>query len=149
MSFLIDTNVLIRSLIPSHPQFVDADAAIAKLRTRGEDLYLAAQNLYEYWVVATRPSAENGFGLSSVDASSELKRLRNLYRVLADIPAILEEWETLVTCHAVMGKNGHDARLVAAMKVHGITSMLSFNKQDFLRYPEIQVKSPQDVLTNA
>lgn len=148
MSILVDTNVLIRSLIPNHPQFVEADAAIAKLRTRGDELILVAQNVYEYWVVATRPASENGFGLSAVDALIELKRLRNLYRVLADIPAILDEWETLVTNHAVMGKNGHDTRLVAAMQVHGIASMLTFNKQDFLRFSGIQVYSPPELLSN-
>ena len=133
MSFLVDTNVLIRSLSPAHAEFVVADGAIAKLRTQGVKLLLVAQNLYEYWVVATRPTADNGFGLTSHEATAELTRLRSLYVVLADTPDVLDKWESLVTSLHVMGKTAHDTRLVAAMKVHGISDLLTFNVKDFQR----------------
>jgi predicted nucleic acid-binding protein len=146
MNYLIDTNVLIRSLSPTHAAFAVADGAIAELRKQGAILHLAAQNLYEYWAVATRPVADNGFGLSAQDTTLELKRLRNLYKVLADTPAVLDEWELLVTSLGVMGKNAHDARLVAAMKVSGISHLLTFNLKDFQRYTHITVKTPSDIL---
>lgn len=44
-----------------------------------------------------------------------------------------------MTHYSVSGKNAHDARLVAAMRVHGIDSILTFNAQDFVRYTEIRV----------
>jgi hypothetical protein len=44
-----------------------------------------------------------------------------------------------VAGYQVSGKNAHDARLVAAMLVHGIESILTFNTQDFFRYGEIRV----------
>jgi predicted nucleic acid-binding protein len=44
-----------------------------------------------------------------------------------------------VADYRVSGKNAHDARLVAAMVVHGIDSILTFNAQDFVRYREIRV----------
>jgi len=47
----------------------------------------------------------------------------------------------------LIGKNGHDARLVAAMTVHGLTHLLSFNAQDFRQYRAITVVTPADVLT--
>jgi predicted nucleic acid-binding protein len=43
--------------------------------------------------------------------------------------------------HEASGKASHDARLVAAMKVHGITHVLTFNVDDFKRY-EISVLHP-------
>jgi predicted nucleic acid-binding protein len=49
--------------------------------------------------------------------------------------------------HQVIGKNGPDARLVAAMFVHGINRLLTFNKTDFARYPFIGAVSPQDVVS--
>lgn len=146
MNYLVDTNVLIRSLSPAHAEFAVADGAITELRKQGAKLHLVAQNLYEYWVVATRPVADNGFGLSAHDATHELKRLRNLYMVLADSPAVLDEWELLVTSLGVMGKNAHDARLVAAMKVHGISHLLTFNLKDFERYAQITVQTPSEVV---
>src|SRR3954471_6267808 len=48
-------------------------------------------------------------------------------------------WEQLVTGTPVVGKNGHDARLVAAMTVHGLTHLLTFNAQDFRQFPGITV----------
>ena len=66
--------------------------------------------------------------------------------LLDDIPAILPMWESLVTTHAVLGKNAHDARLVAAMLVHGVTHLLTFNDQDFRRFTAVTVLTPAAVL---
>ena len=45
--------------------------------------------------------------------------------------------------YRVAGKNTHDARLVAAMVVHGVSSILTFNIQDFTRYAEITIFDPR------
>ena len=60
----------------------------------------------------------------------------------------MPEWERLVDHYQVKGKNGHDARLVAAMIVHGIERLLTFNVADFRRYREITVISPESVLVS-
>lgn len=67
----------------------------------------------------------------------------------AETPAIYTVWESLVIQHRVSGKTTHDARLVAAMKVHGVTSILTFNTEDFTRYPGIEVVNPADVAAPA
>ena len=41
------------------------------------------------------------------------------------------------------GKTTHDARLVAAMNVHGISSILTFNVQDFARYAAKSAVHPE------
>jgi hypothetical protein len=56
-------------------------------------------------------------------------------------------WERLVTSTPVVGKNGHDARLVAAMMAHGLAHLLTFNAQDFRPYPGITAVTPTHVLT--
>lgn len=60
-----------------------------------------------------------------------------LFPLLLDTETIYQEWERLVVTHSVMGVNVHDARLVAAMLVHGLTHILTFNISDFARYSEI------------
>ncbi len=147
MSTLLDTNLLSRSAQPLHPMHQQAVDAIAALRLQGEDLCLVPQNFYEFWVVCTRPVAQNGLGLTPAEAQAEITKLKSLFTVLDDTPAIFAEWEQLVVAHQVSGKNAHDARLVAAMKVHGIGRILTFNPADFKRYPGITVLSPQDVLS--
>lgn len=50
---------------------------------------------------------------------------------------------------SVSGANVHDARLVAAMNVNGLTSIVTFNVDDFQRYPGIRVLHPREVTAGA
>jgi predicted nucleic acid-binding protein len=45
----------------------------------------------------------------------------------------------------VSGVQVHDARLVAAMRIHGIRHILTFNTKDFSRYSEIEALHPEEV----
>src|SRR5437867_151364 len=120
MSFALDTNVLARSIEPDHPMHTAASEAIDTLLDRGESVFVLAQSLYEFWVIATRPHENNGLGLSVAEAQARLDEFQKLFTLKTDRAAIYVEWKRLVTRHAVMGKPAHDARLVAAMKVHSI-----------------------------
>jgi predicted nucleic acid-binding protein len=51
-----------------------------------------------------------------------------------------------VIAHRVSGVHVHDAKLVAAMIVHGIDQILTFNVDDFARYSEIQVVHPRAIV---
>ena len=132
-----------------HPQRETARVAIKALAARGHELHLVPQNLVELWVVATRPVSQNGLGLSITEATSELTRLKMMFPLLPDTPAIYPVWESLVIQYQVFGKPAHDARLVAAMRVHGLTSILTFDKTGFSRYAGIEVMHPADSATRA
>jgi predicted nucleic acid-binding protein len=60
VAYLIDTNVLLRSVDPNHPMYNDATNAISLLRNQGETLCIVPQNLIEFWNVYTRPANKNG-----------------------------------------------------------------------------------------
>ena len=64
-------------------------------------------------------------------AAVELLRLKSMFILLPDIPAIYPLWESLVINHGVIGKPAHDARLVAAMQAHGVTALLTFDQSGF------------------
>ncbi len=145
MIVLADTNILARSAQVMHPQYQLAVDAVALLRSQGHSVCVVPQNLYEFWAVSTRPVANNGLGKSVAEASSELAKVKGLFTVLDDTPAILPAWEQLVAAHAVIGKNAHDARLVAAMLVHGVTHLLTFNGADFTRFTGVTVLEPAAV----
>ena len=53
------------------------------------------------------------------------------------------EWRRLVVRHAVTGVKVHDARLVAAMLVHGVSNILTLNDRDFARYAGISAVNPR------
>jgi predicted nucleic acid-binding protein len=149
MRCLLDTNVLSRIAQPRHPQHSTATEAVDELHPRGDELFLVPQVLYELWVVCTRPLGENGLGLSAAEARGKHQEARALFAVLADNEKTLPLWEELVVRFDVKGKNAHDARLVAAMKVHGLTHILTFNTADFVRFPDITVLAPERVAQDA
>jgi predicted nucleic acid-binding protein len=141
---LVDTSLLVRTLQPHHELCLLAKKAIDRFRLQNRSLYLVPQNLVEVWVVATRPVAQNGLGLSIPEAASELMRLKRMFPLLPDTPAIYQVWENLVVQYRVSGKPSHDARLVAAMQVHGVSAILTFDKTGFSRYAGIEVVHPAD-----
>ena len=114
---------------------------------RSDELLIVPQNLYEFWVVATRPTSVNGLGFTAAQADLDLARLTGPFTLLSEIPAIYSEWRQLVTTHNILGKNAHDAHLVAAMLVHGVSNLLTFNDQDFARFTSISVWTPAMILS--
>lgn len=149
MSVVLDTNILARAAQPAHPSHNQTLDALAVLKKQGEVLCIVPQNLYEFWVVATRPLAANGLAMSIAQAEVELTSIKKLFNFLNDTQAVYAEWERLVLRYAVAGKNAHDARIVAAMVVHGISQLLTFNADDFNRFSDIVVLTPTGVLNQA
>lgn len=145
MKCLVDTNVLLRSVQLSHPMNPAAAGSINSFLRNAEKVVIIPQNLIEFWCVATRPEAANGLGLSTAETAQRIKAFRIALVLLPDTNEIFDEWERLVAEHQVTGKSVYDARLVAAMLVHDVTHILTFNTGDFKRYTEITVIDPRNV----
>ena len=145
MKVLVDTNIVARLAQPPHPQHRTTLRALDALKFRRDDVCIVPQVLYECWTVCTRPTGGNGLGLTTAQAQVEQAKARSLFALLTDNAAIFPEWQRLVSHHDVKGKSAHDARLVAAMAVHGLAHILTFNGTDFVRYPGISVIDPASV----
>jgi predicted nucleic acid-binding protein len=143
MSYLVDTNVLLRSVQKSHPMQSAADRAITLLLDSPESVSVIPQNLIEFWAVATRPQIHNGLELSVDEAARQIAYFKSVFMLLPDTAGIFEEWERLVMRHQGRGKQVYDARLVAAMSIHHLTQLLTFNTDDFKRFTTITAVSPQ------
>lgn len=143
--FLADTNILLRSIQPDHPLFLPTVNAVKTLHRREDVIHVVPQTIYELWVVATRPEANNGLGWTPERTRSEVDRIQALLPLLPDKRTIYTYWLTLVTEFRTSGKPSHDARFVAAMGAHKITHLLTYNGDDFKRYPGITIVSPADV----
>jgi predicted nucleic acid-binding protein len=146
MNVLLDTNVLLRSVEPSHVQYPAARDATDILSRQGHNLCLVPQNFYEFWVVSTWPVAQNGRGKTSDEVMVEFAFFESHFAVFSDTSAVFDEWKKLMAAYKVSGKPSHDARLVAAMLTHGITHILTFNDQDFRRYAGITPIPPASVI---
>lgn len=142
MSVFVDTNILLRSVQPSHPHHERAVGSVAGLLASATPLVVTPQVMAEFWSVATRPLGHNGLGMPHVAVREELARLEGFFAVVSETAEVYAAWKDLVLRHAVTGVNVHDARLVAAMSVHGIKRILTFNRQDFERYVGIEIITP-------
>ena len=142
MATLGDTSVLLRLRDPSDPRHVDCRAALDPASAVRHGLCLGAQVMIEYWVVATRPAANNGFGLSPDEAAADVTAFRAFLPCLPEPPDVADRWFGLVARHGVSGKPAHDTRLVALMEAHGVRRLLTLNPADFARYPTVQCVGP-------
>src|SRR5215213_5311363 len=132
--YLLDTNVVLRSIdvrAPEHPRLKNA---LATLTGRGDVPCLTPQVLIEFWNVATRPVSANGFGWDVTTTETEVRRLLGTFTLLPDTPDVFPNWLRIVAGRGVTGKQVHDARLVAIMTVHGVTQLVTLNISDFRNY---------------
>jgi len=144
VSVLVDTDVLLRQFEPGHTHHHAAVDSTTNLIQSGEPVYVTAQNIAEFWASATRTPAQNGLGLTVAVAVSAVDHIERVFTLLPDHPAIYDHWKRLVATHGVIGSQVYDARLVAAMTVHGVRRILTFNTGDFTRYG-IEVIHPSAV----
>lgn len=142
VSCLVDTNILLRLARRSDPQHSLLYAAVAKLASEGATLHYTHQNIAELWNVMTRPVARNGFGLTVAEAEREVRVIEAGMSLLPENEDVYREWRKIVVQFAVSGVQVHDARLVAAMLVHGVRHILTLNAADFDRYDAITVVEP-------
>lgn len=145
-AYLLDTNILLRIANRGGSDHTLVYDAVARLADSGAILYYTPQNIAEFWNVATRPAAKNGFGLGPSDVDAEIRLFEQGMVLLPDREAIYLEWRRLVLNHKVSGVQVHDARLVAAMIVYGVPNLLTLNTGDFGRFPQIQAVHPSTVL---
>ncbi len=134
MVYLTDTNVLLRIAHPDSPRYPIVQGVVHKLWQDGHELQTTSQNFAEFWNVSTRPTDQNGFGLTPDETDELLQGLEQSFPLLSDSPEVYPEWRRLVVDYDVSGVQVHDARLVATMLVHDIKHILTFNTQDFTRY---------------
>jgi predicted nucleic acid-binding protein len=137
---LLDTNVLGRMTDSTDPQCATSRGAIRKLAAAGQQLIMVPQIMYEFWAVATRsrgrpPAGENGLGMTCNRANQWVQFFRRRYTLLVDPAGLVDAWLALVRALNIQSSRSHDARLVAAMQMHGIPDVLTFNAADFKGLP--------------
>ena len=142
--YSLDTNVLLRAAAPKSAHHATAVEAIKRLLGGGDELFLAPQVLVEFWSVATRPVEVNGYGWPAQDAEAKVTELLRQFPLLPETPAVFPEWLRLVSRYKILGKQVHDARLVALLNIHSVPHLLTFNVGDFQAYGTLAI-SPEQV----
>lgn len=139
MRYLLDTSILVRLYDSTSNARIAVKQYLEKLDAIGDELTVAPQVIYEFWVVATRPRSVNGLGMSPDEADHQIARLLSLFELVLESEMVFKEWRKQVTLNQVSGKLSHDARIVAFMIVNEIENLLTLNPNDFKRFGEINV----------
>ena len=149
MTFLIDTSVLGRLANTKDADHDLAGHAVRGLNLRGDEAFITSQNLIEFRNVATRDISLNGLGLSIAEAEAQVVQFESTFSWLSETASIYPAWKGMVEALKVLGKQVHDARLVAVCHVNQVSHLLTFNVRHFTRFaafgPGLVVVHPKDV----
>jgi predicted nucleic acid-binding protein len=149
MKVLVDTGVLLRLFDRADSDRPQIVSAFRKLRSEGHELVTTAQNIAEFWNVATRPtSARGGFGWSVGIVEQRVRYIERTVPLIGFGRLTYDHWRSLLTAHQLIGLSIHDARIVAVMLSEGKQHLLTLNPADFKRYKDIVVWTPADVLAS-
>ena len=137
-----DTNVLLCATDRSREHHEEARRLIREAGPSGYHLAVSGQIIREYLVVATRPVAGNGLGLSIPEALNNVDQFSRPPTVFCDEPeSVTARLRQLTAAHDLKGKRIHDANVVATMLVHGIRRLITENTRDFAVFDEIETST--------
>lgn len=146
LRYALDTNVLLRLSHSSHPLHGLLSECMLRLADRDIEICFTSQNLGEFWNVSTRPLDRNGFGLSIAEAARRFESVVRNMTLLHETESIYPVWLRLLKVHEVRGVQVHDAHLAAVLEVHHVSHLLTFNVEDFKRFPNLVAVHPQEVV---
>jgi predicted nucleic acid-binding protein len=142
----VDTSVLVGAIQTFDPELrALARHAVKSLYRRREPMVCFPQNLVEFWSVASRPVKAKGLGLTLNQTDQYVDAFLTVMRLLPETPEVFATWQMLVLVHRVGGVHVHDARIVAAMAMNRVGTILSFDRDDFRGYAGITAVHPAEV----
>ncbi|MEK7704390.1 MAG: PIN domain-containing protein [Myxococcota bacterium] len=134
-----DTNVLLSAIDRRRTLHAQALHVLNVLPNQGVALCVSGQVLRELVVVCTRPIEANGLGMPLGSALENVVAISGRCRLLEETRVVHEKLIELLRAHDVLGKQAHDANVVATMLTHGVRDLVTANVGDFARYAGIGV----------
>ncbi len=138
MRIVLDTNIIVHNANAADVLHQQVAERLRALVSAGAELCIAAQSVFEFWVVATRPVDVNGLGLAPADARRMVDAILESYSLVPDPAELVLRWLDLCEQHRVCGRQAHDARLAAWMLSHNLRQLLTLNSTDFVRFDGVE-----------
>jgi len=140
---LLDTNILIYAADESS-SFFERSRNLLKRGLAGEvEICISMQNLSEFFAIITDPKRVDN-PRTQAEALVEIKkylrsqRIRKIYQG----PAMSRVMLDLMERYQVKKQDIFDLQLVATMLSNRVKRIYTFNRDDFLRFTEIEVMEP-------
>jgi predicted nucleic acid-binding protein len=141
----VDTNILLRVVLSEMSQHAQADALLKRVISEGAELWISGQVIREFVVQATHPRTLN-VPLTIRQAVYEVLAFDGLFHIADETSAVRSQLLELLLEYPTLGKQVHDANLVATMLVYGIDTLLTMNVADLKRFADkITLLSPLDI----
>lgn len=131
---VVDTNVLLAATDRSRDHH---DAATRFLNEDVRRLAICPQIVREYLAVSSRPVDVNGLGLSGEDAVANVEQFLEGMEVLTEGPATGIALMELITADPTVGKQVHDANVVAVAVAHRAAAIATDNTRHFTRFARL------------
>jgi predicted nucleic acid-binding protein len=129
----LDTNILIYAKTALSPFHVAAAAKLTALAAAGHPLWVSRQTFREYLAAMSRPGALTA-PVPMTALCADVRSFAAQFRVAEDGPLGTTQLLALLNSVACLGKQVHDANIVATMLAHGLGTLLTHNVADFARF---------------
>jgi len=87
---LLETNVLLYLANSAASEHWAAKGTVTRMLAAGDRLAIAAQVLFEFWSVATRPASANGLGWTAPQTRTAIDGFRGKFAMLAEPPEVID-----------------------------------------------------------
>lgn len=145
----LDTNILIRLANEYDPAQAIAISALQAVVNAEHVPCDTPQNIVEFWSVATRRADQRGFGRTTGESDAKVQLFQSSLSLLPENDRIHSAWLHLVRTHAVQASKVHDTRIAAALQVHEVSHLLTWNTRDFKRFEFLTCLTPEQILAGA
>ncbi len=140
---LLDTNVLVYAADEASP-FHQATSTLREKGLKGEiSVCLCPQVLNEFFAIVTDPRRVSN-PISQKDALLEMEKYfysKNILKIHPG-PEIIERTLDLLAQHEITKQEIFDLQLVATMLSNNVTRLYTYNRDDFVKFKEIEVLAP-------
>jgi predicted nucleic acid-binding protein len=134
-----DTNIFLIATDRGRRGHQEARMVLGKARRAGIHLTCSGQVLREYLVVATRAPENNGLGLRPTVALANVEAFLAHVAFHEETEDVAVQLREIIRAGEVTGKRIHDANIVATLRAHGLSILLTENAADFKGFPDIRL----------
>jgi predicted nucleic acid-binding protein len=132
-SAFVDTNILLRAMIPAMTLHQEAEALVQKLWADDVELWISRQIVREYLVQGTHPNTFTP-PLTAEQVIKQVETITSLFHIADDTAEVTAHLLDLLQQFPTSSKQIHDANIVATMLAHGVDRLATLNIGDMKRF---------------
>ncbi|RMF79284.1 MAG: PIN domain-containing protein [Chloroflexi bacterium] len=131
----VDTNILLRVTLKQINRHDEVDALVKRIIREDSELWISGQVIREFIVQVTHPRTL-AQPLTIKQVVQEIEVMKPLFQIADETVIVREKLLKLLQEYPTVGKQVHDANIVATMLANDIDTLLTLNTKDFQRFAE-------------